>query len=36
MPTVENTNLMGNVDTFNDPDDQLESDDDDEYDRRYF
>ena len=31
MPTVENTNLMGNVDTFNDPDDQLESDDDDEY-----
>lgn len=31
MPTAENTNLMGNVDTFNDPDDQLESDDDDEY-----
>ena len=31
MPTAENTNLMGNIDTFNDPDDQLESDDDDEY-----
>ena len=31
MPTAETTNLMANIDTFNDPEDQLESDDEDEY-----